>query len=208
MLFVVMGASGAGKSTALDRLLVQHPHVVWYDFDAVGVPSTADKRWRQCTTEHWVKIALEHQSHEQDMGLCGGAVFGELLACPSTPQIAGLAGCLLDCGDVIRIDRLRGRNVHDSGISQEMLNWAAWQRMHSVDPQWRQDVIRVDAEPTLRWGHWDHWHRGDPRWNIWTFDTTPMTIDEVAKALSDWVREQKQAYAAGWNPLRGRWWEA
>jgi hypothetical protein len=100
MFFVLMGASGAGKSVALNGLLLKHPQVVWYDFDSVGVPPNADKGWRQRTIEHWLKIALEHQSRGQDMGLCGNAAFGEYLASPSPPQIAGIAGCLLDCGEV------------------------------------------------------------------------------------------------------------
>jgi hypothetical protein len=208
MFFVVMGASGSGKTTALKELLVQHPDVVWYDFDAVDIPPDVDKIWRQRTTEHWLKIALEHQAQGQDMGLCGGAIFGEILACPSAPLVAEIAGCLLDCGDVVRIDRLRARNVHDYGISQEMLCWAAWQRMHAVDPQWRQDVIRVEAEPGMHWERWEQWQRGDPRWKIWTFDTTHSTIDEVVQNLSKWANEQKQLYAEGRGPLQNQWWEA
>ena len=207
MLFVIMGASGGGKSTALNGLVLKHPQVTWYDFDAVGVPLDAVKKWRHRTTERWLKMALEHQSHGQDMGLCGGAVFGELLACPSAPQIAGIAGCLLDCGDVVRMDRLRGRNARDHGISQDMLNWAAWYRMHAVDPQWRQDVIREDAEPSMQWDRWGQWQRGDARWKIWTFDTTHFVPDEVVKHLSDWATEQKQVYTAGRHPLQGQWWD-
>ncbi len=208
MFFVLMGASGAGKTVALNGLLLKHPQDVWYDFDSVGVPPNADKGWRQRTIEHWLKIALEHQSRGQDMGLCGNAAFGEYLASPSAPQIAGIAGCLLDCGDVVRIDRLRGRNARDRGISQEMLNWAAWHRMHAVDPQWRQDVIRRDAEPGMQWERWEQWQRGDARWKIWTFDTTHLVTDEVVKGLSDWATEQKQFYAAGYHPLQGQWWDA
>jgi hypothetical protein len=206
MLFVVMGASGAGKSVALSGLQVLHPQVVWYDFDAVGVPADADKKWRQRTTEQWLKIALEHQAQGQDMGVCGGAIFGEILACPSAPQVTGIASCLLDCNDVVRIDRLRGRNAHDYGISQDMLCWAAWQRMHAVDPQWRQDVLREDAEPGMLWKRWEKWKRGDARWQIWTFDTTHVSINEVVKSLSGWLLEEKQQSIAGHGSLQGQWW--
>src|SRR5437899_11433481 len=142
---MITGASGGGKSVALSGLQMTHPQIAWYDFDAIGVPLHANKKWRQKSIEQWLQIVLEHQSRTQDVGLCGQAPFGELLASPSAPDLTGIAGCLLDCGDVVRIDRLRGRNAHDRGISQEMLNWAAWHRMHAADPQWRQDVIRGDG---------------------------------------------------------------
>lgn len=206
MFFVVMGASGAGKSAALSGLQVLHPQIVWYDFDALGVPADADKKWRQRTTEQWLKIASEHQAQGQDVGLCGGAIFGEILACPSAPLVTGIAGCLLDCNDVVRIDRLRGRNAHDDGISQDMLCWAAWQRMHAVDPQWRQDVIREDAEPSMQWQRWEQWQRGDARWQIWTFDTTHVLINEVVKSLSAWALQEKQQCIASHGSLQGQWW--
>ncbi len=207
MLFMVMGASGAGKSVALSGLQTLHPQVVWYDFDALGVPRDADKKWRQRTTEQWLKITLEHQTQGQDMGVCGGAIFGEILACPSAAQVTGIAGCLLDCNDVVRIDRLRGRNAHDYGISQDMLCWAAWQRMHAVDPQWRQDVIREDAEPGMLWTRWEQWQRGDARWQISTFDTTHVLLNDVVKSLSGWVLEEKQQFIAGQSSLHGSWWD-
>jgi hypothetical protein len=109
---------------------------------------------------------------------------------------------------VVRIDRLRGRNARDRGICQEMLNWAAWHRLHAVDPQWRQDVIRRDAEPGMKWERWEQWQRGDARWKIWTFDTTHLVTDEVVNGLSNWATEQKQFYAAGYHPLQGEWWDA
>ena len=52
----------------------------------------------------------------------------------------------LDCGSAPLSDR---------GISQEMLSWAAWHRMHAVYPQWRQDVIRENVEPGMQWDRYE-----------------------------------------------------
>ena len=60
---------------------------------------------------------------------------------------------------VVRIDPLRARGA--TGDTQEMLCWAAWQRMHAVDPQWRPDVIREGGAAEMRWERWEGWQRGD-----------------------------------------------
>ena len=72
-----------------------------------------------------------------------------------------------------------------------MLCWAAWQRMHAVDPQWRQDVIREGGAAEMRWERWEDWQRGDRRWQVRVIDTTAMTMEEVAAEVSRWVQERR-----------------
>ena len=191
MLYLVTGASGSGKTACLDILRQRNPQVVWYDFDEVGVPTNADKVWRQRTTEYWLKQAIQNQVEGLDTSINGNIILGEVLACPSAPRINGIAVCLLDCDDVVRIGRLRDRGSH--GATHEMLCWAAWQRMHAVDPQWYQNTIRDDAAPEMRWEQWEDWQRGDPRWQTWVLDTTTLTIEEVAEAVLKWMNEQKSS---------------
>src|SRR4051812_13992889 len=109
MMFFVTGASGSGKSACLMPLSQLRPELRCYDFDDGGVPAGADKPWRQRRTEQWVVKGLQHQAAGLDTVVCGNAVPGEILACPSARRLAGLRLCLLDCYDVVRIDRLRGR---------------------------------------------------------------------------------------------------
>ena len=104
MLYLVTGASGSGKTACLDILRQRNPQVVWYDFDEVGVPADADKRWRHRTTEYWSKRASENQAKGLDICISGNIILGEVLACPSALEITRLAVCLLDCADVVRID--------------------------------------------------------------------------------------------------------
>ena len=102
-------------------------------------------------------MALENQRHGKDTGIVGGAILGEILACPSAPELDGVRAALLDCHDVVRLDRLRRRG---GGATQDMLSWAAWQRVHAVDPPWRQDVI-CHADPDfMQWERWIGWQRG------------------------------------------------
>ena len=66
MLYLVTGASGSGKTACLNKLRVLSADVSWHDFDDVGVPTDADKVWRQRTTEYWLKRAIQNQSNGRD----------------------------------------------------------------------------------------------------------------------------------------------
>lgn len=189
MLFLIMGASGSGKSSALAGLQQQLPAIDWRDFD--DAPEHASNTaQRQQITEYWLQLALRNQADGIHTGLAGTTVLGEVLACPSATAIVGLHALLLDCGDVARIERIRAREGAESrNASQDMLSWAAWLRMHASDPQWRQDVICTPAVPEMRWERWSAWRRGDPRWRVATLDNTRLTIDETVTALVAWIAQ-------------------
>lgn len=190
MLFFITGASGAGKSTCLAALREAHPTIRWLDFDSVGVPDPCPFDWRAKTTEHWINIALGNQREDSGAGhtaIVGGAIPGEILAAPSAPLIkGGVRLLLLDCHDLVRIDRLRARG--HGGDTQEMLSWAAWQRMHAVDPQWSIHTIRNERSwAALEWKRWDTWQRGDPRWDVSILENTSLTISQTVAALVEWL---------------------
>lgn len=184
MLFLVTGASGSGKTACLPMLKELMPEIVWFDFDDFGVPENADKVWRQKTTEKWLQKASELQADGKDTGLNGNVIFGEVLACPSAEKIAEIKACLLDCRDVKRIERLRKRDAH--GATQEMLCWAAWQRMHCAELDWRPDVIQDESWSEMRW---ENWKNKDNYPLIETIDTTDLSIKEVAESIIDWMKK-------------------
>jgi hypothetical protein len=82
MMFIVTGASGSGKSASLPGLRASFPDIDWRDLDEVGVPSPCPREWRPRTSERWLKVALNNHHRGQDTGLLGGAIMGEILACP------------------------------------------------------------------------------------------------------------------------------
>ncbi len=186
MIFFLTGASGAGKTACMPDLARLLPEVALHDFDEPGVPPGAGKVWRQETTEAWLQRGIAYAREGRDLIVSGGAVPGEVLACPSAADAGPIALCLLDCGDVERIDRLRARGTH--GCTQEMLSWSAWLRVHAADPGWRPDVIQDGAWPALRWDRWAGWKRGDPRWQTAVVDTTGRTLAEVAEEVARWVK--------------------
>ncbi len=109
MLFLLFGSSGSGKTFVLDPLRERLPEVAIHDFDEAGVPPGADMAWRHSRNEQWVQRALDHQATGVDVVLAGQTPFGELLASPSADKLDGIAACLLDCDDEVRIARLEAR---------------------------------------------------------------------------------------------------
>ena len=189
MLFLVMGASGSGKSSCLSGLRRQRPHIDWRDFDdAPQHPvSPAD---RQLVTEYWLQLAVDNQAKGRSTGIAGTIVLGEVLACPSATAVEGVHALLLDCADSHRIERIRSRDGYEAkGASQDMLCWAAWLRMHASDPQWRQDVIQAQSAPEMDWNIWSSWQKGDARWNVPVLENTSLTIEETTNALLPWIDE-------------------
>jgi len=184
-LYFVAGASGSGKSAIISDLKkILGGTVAVYDFDDIGVPENADKKWRQESTEKWLQKLL---SDDKDACLLGQIVLGEILACPSAKHIDKINFCLLDVSDFERIQRLKKRNTY--GADQNMLNWSSWLRMHHRDPQWMQHVLKEDCWNGLDFNAWDQLENWDKRAAVKALDTTTLPISKVAASVSNWINE-------------------
>jgi hypothetical protein len=188
VLFLLFGASGSGKTAALEVVRGRVPGLACHDFDEIGVPSDADRLWRQVANEAWLGRVVAAQSQGLDVLLAGQTPFGELLATPSADGVGQIVGLLLDCSDAIRRERLAERAI---GSLDDMSSWAAWMRGHAADPRWQPEVIREGAWEEMRWGRWSGWQRGDPRWNVRVVDTSELAIGEVAGELVRWIEAER-----------------
>lgn len=183
-LYFIGGASGSGKTAIMSELqTILGNEISVYDFDDIGVPEGADKKWRQESTEQWLQ-KLVHEG--KDACLLGQIVLGEILACPSAKQIDKVNFCLLDVSDFERIQRLKKRNTY--GADQNMLNWSAWLRMHHQDPQWTQHVLKENCWNGLDFSSWDQLEHWADKTNIALLDTTDCSIEEVAQKVNAWIR--------------------
>jgi energy-coupling factor transporter ATP-binding protein EcfA2 len=192
MFLLLSGSSGGGKTHVVQYLKTLLPEASVRDSDEWK--TEASKAGRQEGLEMWVREAVRLQNLGQSLVLCGQSPFGELLACPSTPELDSVGCCLLDCHDHVRIRRLKRRG--DNCGTMDMLCWACWHRMHAIDPQWRQDVIRDGCWEQLRWDRWTGWTAGDPRWKVPIIDTSALSGEEVAKQI------YSVAIATTINPLK------
>jgi hypothetical protein len=182
-LYFIGGASGSGKTAVMPYLKeLLGDGIAVYDFDDIGVPDGADKKWRQESTEKWLQKLL---NEGKDVCLLGQIVLGEILSCPSAKQIDKINFCLLDVSDFERIQRLKKRNTY--GSDQNMLNWSAWLRMHHQDPQWAPHVIQEEAASIMDFSRLSVLNSYDEVANIKILDTTDLALHEVAAQLADWV---------------------
>lgn len=200
MLFFIPGANGSGKTTVIPELRRLLPDMQIYDFDRYPDRKTgrqiATPEERQDIAEEWLQVALANAP--QHTIVSGLGIMGEVFACPSAPQLDHIAFCLLDCADIVRLDRLKARGTPEHA-SMEMLCWAAWLRVHHIDPGFRQDVINNGNNPRMIWERWTAWERGNPHWRAHYIDTTPLSVDATVTQIVQWIQAEQTLYNDGYR---------
>ena len=188
MFFLVSGAAAAGKSTLLRNITLSMDHLECHDHDEKRV---VDQHTRCQQLEEWIQSALTLQPQGHDFLLVSHSPLGELLACPSAPKLVGISACLLDCGDIARITRIRKRGVDPRWpLTQHVLNWAAWHRVHAWDPQWEQHVIVGNEPADHAYARWTHWKQDDERWQVNVIDTTDVDAGQVFNTVVAWIKAE------------------
>lgn len=186
-LYFIGGASGSGKTAVMPHLKeLLKDNIAVYDFDNIGVPKNADKKWRQESTEKWIKKLL---SEGKNACLLGQIVLGEILSSPSAKHMNKINFCLLDVSDFERIQRLKKRNTY--GADQSMLNWSAWLRMHHQDPTWPVDVIQESAASIMDFSRLNQLANYHDIANILILNTTDLSLKKVAEKIADWIKSVK-----------------
>lgn len=203
MFFLVSGAAAAGKSTVVRLLAPRLKKVECHDADEKRVH---DEYTRCSTLEEWIGLALDAQEAGRDFLLASHSPLGELLACPSAPNLDGIAACLLDCSDTARITRMRERGINPKWPpTQHVLNWAAWHRVHAWDPQWEPHVIDGNGPPSHAYERWKRWTQDDERWRVTVIDTTNARVAETVDKVAAWIEEERVRIP--WLSCSSRWWE-
>lgn len=186
-IYFISGASGSGKTTIIPYLKkILDNDIAIYDFDDIGVPKNADTKWRQESTEKWISKLVDQN---KSACLLGQMVLGEIVACPSAAQLERVNFCLLDAHDFTRIKRLKERNMY--GADQNMLNWAAWLRMHTLDPQWHLHVIKDNAWSGLDFKVLEILDSWKEKAQTKIIDTTKLSLNQVAVEIADWIQKEK-----------------
>jgi len=137
-IYFLIGASGAGKTTAVKELEKGRNDIQFCYFDSIGVPSNEEmvkeygsgENWQKAKTIEWVKrikkeflkdkpVILDVQTRPEFIQI----------ACQEN-NIQNYQVILFDCSDEIRTQRLivRGR---PELANKEMLNWANFLRSES-----------------------------------------------------------------------------
>ena len=136
-ILVVTGASGAGKTVAVQALeLRELPGVRCFYFDSIGVPSAEELERRSARGESWQAWATDEWLRR--LNALGADVHVAVLDAQTRPShvlgSAAKAGgraihvVLLDCSSEVRDARLRGPRGQAELANARMDSWAAYLR--------------------------------------------------------------------------------
>ena len=185
MLFLLSGAAASGKKTVARQLITRVANIAAHHENEI--PATTVEV-RMANMEWWVDTAIDLETKGVDLLLLAASPLGELLASPRAPELSGIAACLLDCHDHERSRRVAEREPDPNWtFGMDMLCWAAWHRMHAIDPQWEQRVLIDPPRAHYHWDRWRNWSRDDPRWQVEIIDTTGRSVAETVDAVASWV---------------------
>ncbi|HEY1824313.1 MAG TPA: hypothetical protein VGG83_30780 [Trebonia sp.] len=152
-LFVVTGASGAGKTTVtapLGRLL---PECAVFEGDLISqIAPLGWDMWR----DTWLRIAHGVALNGRPTVLCSSLLPAQLESLPARKLLGPIHFCNLDCPDDVLAARLRARPSWRHSHAEEVIvthqRFAAWLREH-IDPTWDTSTLAVDelAERIAAW---------------------------------------------------------
>jgi len=202
MLFLLSGASASGKKTVSRLVADQGSKLVWHLESEL--PATT-RQERMSNMERWIDRAIDYEREGRDLLLPAQSPLGEVLASPRAIELSGIAASVLDCHDHERTRRYAQRPFDPRWpMGMDHLCWAAFHRMHAVDPQFEQRVLRDNTASRYEWERWTTWQRGDGRWRVELIDNTAQTVSETAGLVTAWVERTRLSGA----PLRrdARWW--
>jgi predicted kinase len=163
-LFVLTGASGAGKtatSLALaaeaENVVVMESDILWRD--EFNRPATDYRDYR----EMWLRVAKNISQAGKPVVLCGAAVPEQFERCVERRYFSDVHYLALVCDDERLAARLRSR------------------------PLWRGSSANEYIEEHLKFNRWLKDNAADTQPPIRLLDTTEVTVQESSKSVKEWI---------------------
>lgn len=207
MLYLISGALASGKTT-VGRAVCDRIENLEYLEEGTRLATDGDGRLKNL--ELFIEDALELEARGKDAVFGSQAPLGEVLASPRVIELQGIAACLLDVHDFVRMERWRNRSIGRGDYPEEPPGmdhfcWAVFHRLHARDHRYEQRVLLSRNHPRSVWERWTGWAAGDPRWRVFTNDSSTQDVEATVGAVSDWIVSLRR----DGGPLQRqlRWWE-
>jgi broad-specificity NMP kinase len=165
-LFILTGASGAGKSAASLALSVKFKDVVVMESDILwrdefNQPETNYQDYR----EMWLRVSKNIAQAGKPVLLCGCAVPEQFEECVERRYFSNIHYLALVCNGELLERRLRAR------------------------PRWRGSFRDEYIQEHLAFNDWLKKNAGDTRPRMTLLDTSETTAIETAEAVIEWITE-------------------
>ncbi len=166
-LFIISGASGAGKTTvglalvpSLKECVVMGSDILWG-----MVPATPEDNYRSYRNL-WLRVAKNIGQAGRPVVLCGTALPEQFEDCPERRYFSTLHYLVMVCDDDLLVERLRSR------------------------PAWRQTHSAEFVEDMLQFNRWlkANAHMTQPPMTL--CDTSQQSIAETVAYVAEWVRQR------------------
>jgi predicted ABC-type ATPase len=136
-LFVVTGASGAGKSTACLRLIPMLQEYVVMEADILwGVFAPAEGNDFSIYRNLWLRVAKNIGQAGRPVVLCGTALPEQLETCPERRYFSTISYLALVCDEALLQERLKQRPAwRGSGTDEvvgQMVRFNRWLKVHAA----------------------------------------------------------------------------
>lgn len=174
-LFVITGASGAGKTTLGRHLPARLPECVTLDTDILwGVlPATAEKNYNDYQ-DRWLHLARHIAQNGRPVVLCGTTMPERIMASPEHRYFSDIHILALVCDDDVLIQRLKQR------------------------PAWRGCDNEETQNTMVKFNRWHKEQADQTQPPMTLYDTTTSTLEQTLEDTRQWIYERLPA------PLHGK----
>jgi hypothetical protein len=165
-LFIVTGASGAGKTTACLALVGQLSECVVLDSDVLwdGRFNTPEDNYRAYRAL-WLSLARDIGQNGRPVVLFGSAVPDQFEDLPGHRYFSAIHYLALVCEDAVLVERLQSR------------------------PAWRQAGSPEFIANMLAFNRWFHEHAATAQPPITLYDTGAGSLAATVAYITAWIRE-------------------
>jgi 2-phosphoglycerate kinase len=166
-LFIISGASGAGKSTVclalvsiLQECVVMESDILWGK-----VPATPADNYRDYRNT-WLRVAKNIGQAGRPVVLCGTAVPEQFEECPERRYFSTLYYLAMVCDDDLLVERLHQR------------------------PAWRQSNSAAVVERMLQFNRWLKEHASQTNPPMTLYDTSHRSVEASVDDVARWIKER------------------